>query len=295
MGVKDHTMLLTRLERLCAMPALAAVGVTSIRMMRDPNDGSVTYLLTAAKGNIVLIRSGIVSMIKPDTVVAHVLGVTEEAPNPATRKVAFTEWLKTHPALTDAPRDPLKMGYREWVKRYGEVPQCPDCGNPMRLVNTRDDRQFWGCTKWKEAECKGGINLIEDPYGTEKMSPRCPDCGRPMRERDGRVGRFWGCTGYSTGGCRRTIDGAAGDGLLTTVEDWMPRGKGGLPATSKALRGLRPDTIIIDDPPGSVDVVPGDLFGFDGPTPTEEPEAVEEPDEGGTSLDSLRRRYGVKR
>ena len=34
----------------------------------------------------------------------------------------------------------------------------------------------------------------------------CPVCGRAMRVRNGRYGRFWGCSGYRSGACEHTED-----------------------------------------------------------------------------------------
>jgi hypothetical protein len=38
----------------------------------------------------------------------------------------------------------------------------------------------------------------------ELVGPKCPKCGKLMCEREGRTGKFWGCTQYRTG-CKATL------------------------------------------------------------------------------------------
>lgn len=52
---------------------------------------------------------------------------------------------------------------------------CPKCGSP-----SLDDRDS---TKCNNARCKNEM-------------PICSKCGRPMKLRDGKFGKFWGCTGF---------------------------------------------------------------------------------------------------
>lgn len=135
-------------------------------------------------------------------------------PDPLTEIDGFVRILCGIPGLE--PPNSATMSRQEWVKKFGEVPACPFCGSPMRVVELRDGSKFWGCRKWKDAGCKGSLGIDSDGF----LPPRCSTCSAPMRKRDGARGPFWGCTRYPA--CTRTMNGPTGDTLRTTRNDWMP-------------------------------------------------------------------------
>ena len=86
--------------------------------------------------------------------------------------------------------------------------KCPECGS--RLARRNGDKGWWwGCTGFKTG-CK---YTAQDQKGkpvergkgqtVEAEQKCCPDCNKPMRLRDGKFGKFWGCTGYPE--CKTTV------------------------------------------------------------------------------------------
>lgn len=293
MGISSITLVKDRLERFASLPDLGPVGITSVTVERDHVSASTCLVMTAAKGTIRLT----INELDPkadDNVAAVVCGVPQDAPNPAKRKGDFLDWLKTHPQLVDPPLDATKLARAAWVDKYGTVPQCYLCGHPMRSVTTKDGNTFWGCSTWRDTECKGSLNVDEDGL----IQPRCPDCGKPMRLRDGARGEFWGCTGYSDG-CRRTLDGPVGKGLRTEVEDWLPSPGGGVPATAKRPRpepAKAPPAPPADSATAALAsrvTPPATPAPEAGPSPGGSPSARSAPadDDRSTSLAALRRRF----
>jgi DNA topoisomerase-1 len=78
---------------------------------------------------------------------------------------------------------------------------CPNCGKPM-MLRTSKMGQFLGCSGYPK--CKTILNIDEqgNPVApAEKPQPvlsdqSCPKCGKPLIEREGRLGKFLGCSGY---------------------------------------------------------------------------------------------------
>jgi len=102
--------------------------------------------------------------------------------------------------------------------------ECPKCGSPME-VRFWKGSAFFGCSKYPE--CRETINFPDDleyKYGEKSISaseqlkayqheqaerakdaPKqiCHNCGSNMEIREGRYGRFYGCTNYPE--CKTTI------------------------------------------------------------------------------------------
>jgi DNA topoisomerase-1 len=95
------------------------------------------------------------------------------------------------------------------VKRE-EIPTdltCEKCGRPM-VIKWGKNGRFLACTNYPE--CKNTMNFTQDDKGEIRPEERqaaetpCPLCGRPMLLRQGRFGKFLGCTGYPE--CKHTIN-----------------------------------------------------------------------------------------
>ncbi|MBU1743829.1 MAG: topoisomerase DNA-binding C4 zinc finger domain-containing protein [Proteobacteria bacterium] len=76
---------------------------------------------------------------------------------------------------------------------------CEKCGKPMAVKRGRFG-SFLGCSGYPE--CK---NIVRTPKGSQDGSPAtpvelsdisCDKCGKPMAVKQGRYGKFLGCTGY---------------------------------------------------------------------------------------------------
>jgi len=294
MGIPYINIVKDRVARLAGNPALSEVGITAVTAEHvAPAVAQSTLALACAKGDV-LITLDDLDPRGADTVPAVVMGVPQDAPNPARKdQSAFIMWLATHPQLVDPPLDPAKMARSAWLEKYGQVPQCYLCGHPMRWVALKDGGGFWGCAQFRGTECKGSLNVDEDNL----IQPRCPDCGKPMRELEGAKGRFWGCVGYRDG-CRRTMDGPVGDGLRTEIDDWLPSAGGGMPATARQPRrtgaGGAPPNPPLDNPFVAVPVSSATRAQPPGPLPVSTPFDEEGGSGGGeraTSLAALRRRF----
>ena len=76
---------------------------------------------------------------------------------------------------------------------------CPNCGRKM-MVRQSKLGQFLGCSGYPK--CKTILNVDGSPVEKpEKAQPvvsdqKCPKCGKPLVEREGRLGKFLGCSGY---------------------------------------------------------------------------------------------------
>lgn len=84
--------------------------------------------------------------------------------------------------------------------------QCPECGSPL-AIRPGSRGRFFACTGYPN--CRWTANVGDD--GSPQPRPRpqpleenCPDCGKQLMVREGRRGKFVGCTGYPN--CRYTRD-----------------------------------------------------------------------------------------
>jgi DNA topoisomerase-1 len=79
-----------------------------------------------------------------------------------------------------------------------DVP-CEKCGRPMAAKRGKFG-PFLGCTGYPE--CQNIMKIKKDregnlkPLAPETTDRLCDKCGRPMAVKQGRFGRFLGCTGY---------------------------------------------------------------------------------------------------
>jgi len=85
---------------------------------------------------------------------------------------------------------------------------CEKCGKPMVIKWGRNGR-FLACSNYPD--CKNTKNFTRDENGDirpqEEQPPTdipCPKCGKPMLARQGRFGKFLGCSGYPE--CKHTVN-----------------------------------------------------------------------------------------
>lgn len=84
---------------------------------------------------------------------------------------------------------------------------CDKCGAPMS-VRSGSRGRFLGCTSYPD--CRGtrpigdAIAAGWKPPEPEKLEEECPECGKALLVREGRRGKFVGCSGYPK--CRYTRD-----------------------------------------------------------------------------------------
>ncbi len=94
------------------------------------------------------------------------------------------------------------------IKRE-EIPTdllCEKCGKPL-VIKWGKNGRFLACTNYPA--CKNTKNFIQDEKGEIQPEEKttdipCPLCGKPMLSRQGRFGKFLGCSGYPE--CKHTIN-----------------------------------------------------------------------------------------
>ncbi len=82
----------------------------------------------------------------------------------------------------------------EKILVIAEGVNCPECGSPMSIKNSRWGTQFLGCTAYPE--CKSTMPLTDDqkPAPEDKPSDeKCLDCKGDMVIRYGRFGEYLAC------------------------------------------------------------------------------------------------------
>ena len=84
---------------------------------------------------------------------------------------------------------------------------CEKCGKPM-VIKWGKNGRFLACTNYPA--CKNTMNFKQGEKGEIQPEEKqitdipCPLCGKPMSAREGRFGKFLGCTGYPE--CKHTIN-----------------------------------------------------------------------------------------
>jgi DNA topoisomerase I len=98
---------------------------------------------------------------------------------------------------------------------------CEKCRMPM-VIKWGKNGRFLACTNYPE--CKNTMNFTQGDKGEIRPEEKqttdipCPLCGKPMSLRQGRFGKFLGCTGYPE--CKHTINvGADGTPVAAPVAD----------------------------------------------------------------------------
>jgi DNA topoisomerase-3 len=93
------------------------------------------------------------------------------------------------------------------VKKFVQVP-CPTCGAELiRLKNKKSGKGFY----WMCSEIKNGCETFMDDSRGKPVKKKeaiiaqikCPDCNSDLKQRDGKKGKWWGCTGYPN--CKTTF------------------------------------------------------------------------------------------
>ncbi|MGD9496157.1 MAG: type I DNA topoisomerase [Armatimonadota bacterium] len=85
--------------------------------------------------------------------------------------------------------------------------RCDECGAPMVVRSSRRGR-FLGCTGYPQCKATKPIGAALaagwEPPEPEKLGEACPECGKDLVVREGKRGKFIGCSGYPK--CRYTRD-----------------------------------------------------------------------------------------
>jgi len=98
------------------------------------------------------------------------------------------------------------------VKTQGEPTEeiCDKCGSPMVIKWGRNGR-FIACSKYPDCKNTKNLNGNGGANGQAEAKPTdiaCEKCGKPMVLKEGRFGKFLGCSGYPE--CKSTLPFSTG-------------------------------------------------------------------------------------
>ena len=108
------------------------------------------------------------------------------------------------------PKFKVHMASKTFQQEYRQMLKCPVCTNGhYKLFNSKFGKPFYRCSTGPSCNSKPrvcekcGAPSIDHRNESICNNPNCkyeqklcPECGRPMVIRDGKYGKFWGCTGY---------------------------------------------------------------------------------------------------
>lgn len=98
-----------------------------------------------------------------------------------------------------------KVNQEVYEKMEETYMNCPTCGKPM-VKKKGPYGYFLACTGYPDCTTKKACdkdgNVIEKKQA-ELTDIMCPECGKPMILRNGKTGKFYGCSNYPT--CKKTM------------------------------------------------------------------------------------------
>jgi len=127
-------------------------------------------------------------------------------------KYGYKEFIAEIAELTKTNVE-LIVGQKGLVKKFVKNP-CPKCQNELIRLKSKPPKKgfYWMCSEIKN----GCETFLEDNRGKPtipKISKiKCPDCGSELKQRDGKKGKWWGCSNYPT--CKITFSDFKGQPQL---------------------------------------------------------------------------------
>jgi len=118
-----------------------------------------------------------------------------------------------------SPKYNLNIGSKTFDKQYREIFKCHLCTTGYYRLQESKFGPFYSCSsgpscRSKPRKCeKCGAPSLDQRGSSVCNNLNCRDtmkicsvCGRPMKLRDGKFGKFWGCSGYgiSDDQCKHT-------------------------------------------------------------------------------------------
>lgn len=109
-----------------------------------------------------------------------------------------------------SPKYKINIVSAMFQARYRKIFKCPNCVDGYFRLFTGKFNEFYSCSTgrgcdigWARvcAKCRAPSVDTRDASVCNNQACRsvmkiCQRCGRPMKLRDGKFGRFWGCSGY---------------------------------------------------------------------------------------------------
>lgn len=173
-------------------------------------------------------KTGFPNENKEEAVIEALLPMLDNYPHSEERRlfyVALTRAKKESHLIADinapsefinellSPQYKLNIASDGFKSRYRKIFKCPICSTGYFALKTGKFGNFYSCTSG--SVCRSSPRICEKcgspSIDTEDMSicqnpncqntfPICEKCGRPMRLREGKFGKFWGCSGYGVKG-----------------------------------------------------------------------------------------------
>ncbi|MDA8732745.1 UvrD-helicase domain-containing protein [Luminiphilus sp.] len=108
-----------------------------------------------------------------------------------------------------SPAYEINIHSATFEEQYRFIFKCPQCSTGYFRLMKGQYGEFYSCTSGRSCRirpriCQSCGSPSLDTIDTSKcnnvacraQTPICDRCGRPMKLRDGRFGKFWGCSGY---------------------------------------------------------------------------------------------------
>lgn len=108
-----------------------------------------------------------------------------------------------------APKYDIDIVSKCFQEKYRSIFKCKSCSTGYYVMKHGPYGNFYSCSasptcKSSPRICeKCGAPSVDSKYESVCQNPSCRNtfpiceiCGRPMRLREGRYGKFWGCSGY---------------------------------------------------------------------------------------------------
>ena len=169
-------------------------------------------------------KTGFPNNNKEDAVVEALLPTLDDYPHSEERRlfyVALTRAKKESYLIADAtapsefinellsPQYNIDIVSEGFKDKYRKIFKCPICSTGYFVLRAGKFGNFYSCTSG--SVCRSSPRVCEkcgspsiDSENTSTCQnpncrnafPICDKCGRPMRLREGKFGKFWGCSGY---------------------------------------------------------------------------------------------------
>ncbi|UNH27888.1 UvrD-helicase domain-containing protein [Moellerella wisconsensis] len=169
-------------------------------------------------------KTGFPNENKEEAVIEALLPTLDDYPHSEERRlfyVALTRAKKESYLIADvnapsefinellSPQYKLDIASDGFKSKYRKIFKCPVCSIGYFVLKSGKFGNFYSCTSG--SVCRSSPRICEKcgspSVDTANMSicqnpncqnsfPICDKCGRPMRLREGKFGKFWGCSGY---------------------------------------------------------------------------------------------------
>ena len=99
------------------------------------------------------------------------------------------------------------------VKKFVQHP-CPKCQSELIRLKSKPPKKgfYWMCSEIKN----GCETFLEDNRGKPTLPKiakvKCPSCGSDLKQRDGKKGKWWGCTAFPK--CKSTLPDSRGKPVI---------------------------------------------------------------------------------